>query len=613
MGKAKERLDKIMVVCQERIQEEISALLGKTMKIAEPETAIISKEDFFSEPAPKSVLAHVQLEGDITGHGCLIVSVRDAIRIGGTLVMLPDSELNKVISEEEYSEELEDSYGEIANIICGAITATFEEQYPKTLRLVRTEQEVIVPIKVVVESDEPVANGSYYEMRALMELEGAEMGALQLLLPADSLGLVEQSTPVAEENDGGEEVGEGGGSGEPKSSFEEESKPEVAPQATVAESAVVSVAQLEKQKEKVSKLLDTCLEKIGEEVGALLGVTVKVDGWDNGIYSKEELLEQAGGKQVMARMEVRGDKDGESYLLVSLKDAIFLGGTLIMLPDAELEEVVRNDEFSEDSEDAYGEIANIIAGVYTAVFEEQYRDNIGFVKKGLETITPVKIDPESDDVIGNEFYFLSAGAIVVNGKKLGRIQAVFPVRLFGLEDLVEPPVADEPVAAATDAKSNSAAAGQQTTDNGGSTNRVNGLPDSDIAAGGFKGSKDGDIVNVLIFSDDKKESAAVAELLNRQGCHSKILDYREHVNNHLTQAVELVFLIMTEVDEQGFGMAIKLSNSGLRVPLIAAGPAWTRSAVLKAVKYGASDILITPATDMDIQEKLNTNMARRAA
>jgi ActR/RegA family two-component response regulator len=35
--------------------------------------------------------------------------------------------------------------------------------------------------------------------------------------------------------------------------------------------------------------------------------------------------------------------------------------------------------------------------------------------------------------------------------------------------------------------------------------------------------------------------------------------------------------------------------------------------VLKAVKYGATDILVTPSTAADIQEKLDANLPRKAA
>ena len=70
---------------------------------------------------------------------------------------------------------------------------------------------------------------------------------------------------------------------------------------------------------------------------------------------------------------------------------------------------------------------------------------------------------------------------------------------------------------------------------------------------------------------------------------------------------------MSEVSEQGFGVAIKLNSAGLRVPLVAAGPAWTRSLVFKAVKYGVDDILMTPSTVGDVREKLEANLIKKAA
>ncbi len=611
------------------MQEEVSALLGKTMTFAEPQTKILSKEDFFSEPAGKSVLAHIKLDGDLEGDGCLIVTVRDAIRIGGTLIMLPDSELETVIAEEEYSEELEDSYGEIANILCGSLTATFEEQFPKSFRLVRTEQEVILPVKVDAESDEPIPDGSYYLMTSAMTLEENEMGTLQLLLPAASFGLVEE--PVAQEEEKQEEksrapaasddsAAETPQSAEPGVSEEGDGESAAPEQAKVEDEKEESTKptkspeDIKKQKKRIDQLLETCLTRAGEEVGALLGGTLAITPKENGVFSKEELLEQAGGKQVMARMEVRGDGEGQSYLFMPIKDSIFLGGTMIMLPDTELDEVVRNEEFGEDAEDAYGEIANIIAGVYTAVFEEQYRKNIGFVKTGLETIVPIKIDPDSDDVIPRDIYYLSAGEMSFNGQQLGRIQAVFPAELFELESLAQPEVPAEPDV------EESAAVGKSPAGTGGDTSSARAIRSADSGQGAetsgggeVSGQSESESADILLFTDDDVEAESIAVMLARDGYSPRVLHYRDPAGNYLSPAISLVFLVMKEINEQGFGMAIKLSSAGIQVPLIASGPAWTRTTVLKAVKYGASDILITPAAAEDVREKLEANLAKKAA
>ena len=47
--------------------------------------------------------------------------------------------------------------------------------------------------------------------------------------------------------------------------------------------------------------------------------------------------------------------------------------------------------------------------------------------------------------------------------------------------------------------------------------------------------------------------------------------------------------------------------------MIVAGPEWTRSKVLKALKYGACDILITPAETEEITEKVRRHMGKTLA
>ncbi|WP_028585465.1 hypothetical protein [Desulfogranum mediterraneum] len=625
--KSRERLDKIISSCRERMQEEISALLGKAIKLGVPETDVVSKEAFFEQPAGKSVFAHVQLEGELAGQGGVLVGIRDAIRIGGTLIMLPDSELQAVISEESYTDELEDSYGEIANIICGAITSTFEEQYPKNCRFIRTEQEVLIPVKVEAESDQPIPDGSYYSCCFTMEMEGSEMGALWLVLPAIPFGLVEaEEEPTAAASPEQQATEQRERSSVDREEVERlyrqdeeqgvaEDQPQEPPPGAGQPQATggMDPKKLAKQQKLINGLLDSCFEKVGEEVGALTSGTFKLSQLKEELYTKEDLLEQAGGKQVMARMEIRGEGSGEAYLLVPVSAAIFLGGSLIMLPQNELEETVRNGDFGEDAEDAYGEICNIIAGVYTGVFEEQYRKQFGFVKTVLETILPIKIDPENDETLPSQLYYLASGSMEYNERELGRLQVVFPAALFELEGLAAPQ--EEGAVSQAEAPLGRPKGG---TPGGAEVDETAPIPSPDgradtgggVAAGGDGAARQPD---VLIFSDDDQESATMGTVLEQLGYLPAILPFKSAVNEHLNSMVRLVFLVMKEINEQGFGVAIKVSSGGSKVPLVAAGPAWTRTLVIQAVKYGAEDILITPATPEDIREKVEMNLGKIAA
>lgn len=608
--KARERIDKIMISCREKMQEEVSALLGKNLRLGNVQADVKTKEAFFEEPTGQTVLAHMQLQGDVEGNGAILVSLKDAIRIGGSLIMLPDSELQSVIADENYTEELEDSYGEIANIICGSITSTLDEQYPKKLRVVRTEQEVIQPVKVDIASDQPFPDGHYYTCSIPMEMDNTEMGQLYLVFPAVPLGLVEEEEGVsAAADESGTEA--------PGVTPQESSAPDTHQEKVAAASGEPIVAgsgkvrkEAVKRQKNISRLLKECFDKIGEEVGALIGNKLIVSKPDEDLFTKEDLLDELGGKQMMARMDVRGEGSGEAFMFAKVSAAAYLGGSLIMLPESELKETAANEELGEDAQDAYEEITNIIAGVFTAVFEEQHKKKIGFVKTATEIVIPIKVDSESDETLPNQMYYLASGGVEFDGQDLGLLHVAFPASLLELEALAVKESSPDGTDKVIPARQDGAAA--EVTEHE-RAQEVAGQHNPEQAGVNPKAGSTADAVDILIFSDNDAESAGVGEALQQLGYTYKTLHFKSSVNDHLTGSVRLVFLIMKEISEQGFGVAIKISTAGRSLPLIAAGPAWTRTLVIKAVKYGADDILITPSNSEDIREKVEMNLSKIAA
>ena len=101
-------------------------------------------------------------------------------------------------------------------------------------------------------------------------------------------------------------------------------------------------------------------------------------------------------------------------------------------------------------------------------------------------------------------------------------------------------------------------------------------------------------------------------MLRNLGHRVKLLTFKDNIQNYLPGEVKAIYLVMREVNEQAFGLAIKI-NSASMVPLIAAGPGWTRTKVIKAVKYGVQDILLTPATKEDVVENAGNNLLKKAA
>ena len=594
--KAQQRIDKILESVIKKIQEEVTGLIGAVLYLSGTRNSLISKDDFFDQPAGKQVAVQLAITGGVEGVGCLLIGVKDAIRLGGTLIMLPVNELEQVISNEEYGEETKDSFGEIANIISGAYTKVFEEMYPDPCRFIRKEQHVLIPLKVDIASDEPVPNHLLYQITSSMKLDDVEMGEITVLLPAAAFGLEQEagarpaedfaSGQPAEEAGPAEDISSGKPAGEDK-------EKDVLP----AERPDVPVIDVNKHRRRIDSLLTDCQVKMQEEVSALLGVEVQLGELENRPVTKENFfLEEVSSTQVLAHMKVTGAAEAECYFFVGLRDAIRIGGILIMLPPAELETSIAEEEFNEDATDAYSEIANIIAGAYTRIFEEKYIKSLRFVRTELEQVVPMRVVSASDKPIPDRTYYMSSSTVTIQGKVLGKVQMLFPIMLLQLEGLEQKQgmEVDEP--------------GKGATITGGREKRAASAFVPDQAGGA--GEKGGD--DILLISDDEGEAEKISRELKRADFSVRILSFKNNVNNYISNNLKAVFLVMHEVDEQAFGVAIKVSSS-CSVPLIAAGPAWTRSKVIQAVKYGVNDILITPASEQDVREKIENNLVKLAA
>jgi chemotaxis protein CheY-P-specific phosphatase CheC len=355
-----------------------------------------------------------------------------------------------------------------------------------------------------------------------------------------------------------------------------------------------------KHRKRVNKLLKECGKNMQKEVSALLGTDILISEMENRLITKEDFFfDVANGKQVMAKMDVVGELQDKSYLFFTLKDAIHTGGLLIMLPPSELESSVSEEKFSEDAKDAFGEIANIVSGVYTAVFEEQYSEKIRFVKTGIEQVVPMKVDIESDMPCPDIVYYMSSMLLSIEGELQGRINLLLPAAMLQLDEDVQDTTGQDTAGQDMETVRPEKNEVATSTEEGGGSAR--------------QGShKEHVPVDVLIISDDEVESVRLAAGAEECGFTVRKVTFKDNIKSSITSELKAVYIVMREVDEKAFGMAIRVSSSS-SLPLIAAGPGWTRSKVIKAVKYGVNDILLTPATIDDIKENIENNLVKMAA
>ncbi|PID73054.1 MAG: hypothetical protein CR992_00005, partial [Desulfobacterales bacterium] len=135
--------------------------------------------------------------------------------------------------------------------------------------------------------------------------------------------------------------------------------------------------------------------------------------------------------------------------------------------------------------------------------------------------------------------------------------------------------------------------------------------DGDASDGYDAVSSSAGALDILLIGDDEIEADKIKVTLEKRGYRVKFLSFKDNIQNYLPGDLKAVYLVTRDVNELAFGTAIKVSSS-CSFPIVAAGPGWTRTMVLKAVKYGISDILLTPASEETIEVNVNNNLLKKA-
>ncbi len=382
---------------------------------------------------------------------------------------------------------------------------------------------------------------------------------------------------------------------------------------------------------EIDPIITDVLEDVGSKVamglGGLLGCKLDLPSPTNELVTKKEFFSQTRKKQVMVRMTVSGDRQDEIYVFCRVKDAVHLGGVLIMLPPAELEERVKKEVYGEEEADAFGEIANILSGELCSAFEELYPEKLHFKIGGLQAIVPSKVKADTPEPFLPGHYLRVAYSPALDGQALDELILLFPAALLGIE-VAEAEVSAEPVAAAGSAPSSAAGrlvnpeeaaallGGGPLEGEGVSGVAVETAPKwSEVQAGQSldevePGSQSAEPV-ILVVAIDGNGGQVISTVMNEHGHKATLVDRKENftdLSHALAGRVRGLVLAMDEIGDQSFSVAIKVRTAfGESVPLMAAGSQWTRSKVLQAVKYGVCDILVTPATAEEVLEKVEAH------
>jgi len=606
----------IDVVCKtgiENLATEIGALLGRELTCADIQLQLSSKETIFSDPerAP-TALTRMTISGDQEGDCFLLTQIGSAITLGGTLIMLPEDMIEEHVQAGQLDGELNDAFGEVANIIAGVFTQAFVDKYSKTIRFIKKSVEDLMPTKIDMASNEPFAPGTYYVASCQLVDGENNLGPMEFVVPAAAFELAEIAAEAAPD------PAQAPAAAQPAAS--EAAQPAAAtaaPPAPAAEPSAESKPVFADAKKLTDVVFNATIGQIGEEIGALLGQDLICDDAQLLMTSKADFFaNHCSEKVTMAEMKVSGEREGCGYMFTQIPDAIILGGTLIMLPDEQIAEQAEKHLLEGEVDDAFSEVANILAGGLTQVFLDRYPKQLRFVRTESTLVTPTKVDMASDDPFPEGDYYLASFSIGMEGQDLNRILLLFPAHVFDLDgyqsaEQAPAAVAEAPPESAT--PTSASAADQEAPPAASSIGQQ--------AAAEFAAATTQPAVSattptgpplVLIISEESDAAQPFTDILTSSQFECKVLNFQQDIKATFQEHQVLgAILIMSQVNEKGFATAIKLQSTGQALPpLIFAGPEWTRTTVLRAVKYGAHDILIMPASGEEIEEKISQHFQK---
>lgn len=580
----------------EALPTELGALLGQELSCSETNYKLVSKDKFFSdESRPKSSISHLNVVGDQEGKAFLILPTRTSIIFGGTLIMLPQDQIEENAKNEKLDGEVADAYGEVANILAGVLTQIFLDKYSKNLRFVRADVEEFDSSSVDIASDLPFPPNNYFSCSSQLNIGGNALGQLEIIVPAALLDL-EEASPKAEEIQTPPK--------EPEIQAEvqaiaEPNQPAAEPPEAKPETPPAPARPTFSDAKKIADVvLKATIQQVSEEVGALLGQTFVCSDLNLEMVTKSDFFSShCIEKSILTHLDVTGSTSGKIYLLNQLKDAILMGGTLIMLPEEEIESSMGKGVFDGEVSDAYGEVANILSGGLTQTFMDRFPQQLRFVKTTSEPIVPTKLTLTDDTPFPEGLYYLASSSISLQGKPLSKMHLLFPAEILGLDAQTSETMQTETQVNASQRSDDSTAPSQAPPTT--SVRPAPQLPPADATP------------IILVITDAPDTAESISLNLKNDNCDVKVIGYKDDVRTVFSAHPVLgIFLLMSEVGEKGFSVAIKLQSSGYTLPpVIAGGPEWTRSSVLQAVKYGARDILITPASDDEIRSKATQHIS----
>lgn len=341
-------------------------------------------------------------------------------------------------------------------------------------------------------------------------------------------------------------------------------------------------------------MLETALKQAGEESGMLLGQELSIALSDSLSTSKNSYFGGLDDGCFVLGVDSGEAYGGQFYLVFSLRDAIVMSCILLGIPPARIQEKKRLSIIENDDIDAFSEIANMVNGALNTVFQGLLPNKVR-----LKLLPPKKYIPDIDKLSPEEplpdgDYLMFRSKLEMPGQEMNHLDVLIPVALGNLFD-PQPEVAEAGDEVVPGAETAGGADSEAATDAAGGEEAEAGPP---VASG---------VESIIVLEDDEEQRRQMIELVSFTGYQvaegTLNADMKELFAG---RNVKLVIIGSQNADDRELAVCIKVNaiRQDFPPPIIMSAECWTRTAVLKALKYGARDIIIKPLNDDDVTSKV---------
>ena len=330
----------------------------------------------------------------------------------------------------------------------------------------------------------------------------------------------------------------------------------------------------------LTDVLAKSVAQAGEESSMLLGQTLAFEIGDSLNTNRISYFTGLDSAILVATVESKEGYAGEFYLLFTLRDAILMSGLLLGIPPSRISEKRKLAIVENDDMDAFGEIMNQFIGSFNMIFKPSFPNKVH-----LKLVKPKKYVPDVDqiteaDPVPDGDFLLFRTMPGMEGYEMDHLDILVPLSLA--EQFDPPPVIEEepPVEAVVEALSGEVAVEEAAA----STEET-----------------------IIILEDNQQEREKLREYLASTGL--KLLDaaLNADIRALLQQGRPRVAVIgVADTEDRELALCIKISSlsQDQPLPIIMCAPGWTRSGVLKAIKYGARDIVLKPYSSEELVAKV---------